>query len=482
MNSYYNRYAKNWQYVDDVYNGAGTVKSPERAKAYLKPIPSEVGKEDLYQQRLGLTHFENAFRPVVDAAVGIMQKCPAKVRFGVESDEESPPEVRELDIYGNAQNDGLAGLKRRLNHQQTLYGRCGLLLDVDTDLDGLHPRFLIHEYPATQILDGESGKWYLLDESRQRFDADKKDWADEKRWRVLGLDAGGVYYSYPLVGTAEEVEKAWQEFNLSAPPGSWEENGIVMSSYPNFKGRFCNKIPFTVCNAKSIGFDNWEIPPYIDVAYAVVDAYNADSFYRKAIVNHATPTLVLKNVALAKDAKGNELPITLGGTLQINNNNHGNGEAVIDLVQASSAGLTALKEARDSTLDVLKRISIQDLLDGAGANSSGDAIQLRMIAGTATITDIDLAGEKAIEEQLCFAAYWAGATWAEVGERISYEIDTSYSKTDFSLGEVTSLMVANAAQKLLSRQALYELIRQKANCIPDWLDNVAQFEAVEEVL
>jgi len=267
---------------------------------------------------------------------------------------------------------------------------------------------------------------------------------------------------------------------MLAPPPTWEENGIVMSSYPNFKGRFCNKIPFTVCNAKGIGFDNWEIPPYIDVACAVVDAYNADSLYRKAIVNHATPTLVLKNVQLAKDAKGNELPIALGGILQVDS--RGDNEAVINLVQASSDGLTALKEARDSTLDVLKRISIQDLLDGAGANSSGDAIQLRMIAGTATITDIDLAGEKAIEEQLCFAAYWAGATWEQVGERISYEIDTSYSKTDFSLSEVTSLMMANAAQKLLAPPVLYELIRQKAQVLPEWIDNVALLEAIEEVL
>ena len=478
MDKNYSCYAERWQYVSDVYEGACVVKSREQAKAYLKPLPSENGNEESYNLRLWLTHFENAFRPVVDAAVGIMQKCPAKVRFGVESDEESPPEVRDLDVYGNAQNDGLAGLKRRLNFAQSLFGRAGLLLDIHTELDGRRPQFVILEYPATRILDGESGKWYLLDESTERFDVDKKEWINETRWRVLGLDASGNYYSYPFVGNADQVAKAWKDFNLLEPPPTWERDGVTISSWPVFNGKKCNKIPFTVCNAKSIGFDQWENPPYLDVAYATIDAYNADSLYRKAVTNHATPTVVLKNAQLPKDANGKPLPLTLGGVVQIDGN--GAVPADVDILQANSVGLTSLKEARDSTLDALKRVAVQDLLDGAGANSSGDALQPRMMAGTAAIGEIDLAGEKAIEEQLCFAAYWAGMTWEEVGQRISYEVDTTYAKTDFSLGEITGLMLANATTKMMAAPILYDIIRQKVPGIPPWTDNLAQMEAVEE--
>ena len=38
------------------------------------------------------------------------------------------PAVRDLDIWGNKHDDRLVGLKARLNHAQTLFGRYGLWL------------------------------------------------------------------------------------------------------------------------------------------------------------------------------------------------------------------------------------------------------------------------------------------------------------------------------------------------------------------
>ncbi|MDR1269504.1 MAG: hypothetical protein LBK82_08265, partial [Planctomycetaceae bacterium] len=172
MNDYYNEYNNYWKYVDDVYVGVSRIKSAENAKTYLPLHPSEMEDESLYRMRLMLTHFDNAFRPTIDAIVGIMQKNPAKVRFGVSDNNESPKEVQELNIYGNAYKDGLTGLKSRLNHAQVLYGRAGLLLDIDDWTEGNRkPHFIIYEYPATQILDGEPDQWVLLDESTTKFDS-----------------------------------------------------------------------------------------------------------------------------------------------------------------------------------------------------------------------------------------------------------------------------------------------------------------------
>ena len=50
--------------------------------------------------------------------VGVMGKIPAKVEFG-----SADPAVRDLDIWGNKHDDRLVGLKARLNHAQTLFGR-----------------------------------------------------------------------------------------------------------------------------------------------------------------------------------------------------------------------------------------------------------------------------------------------------------------------------------------------------------------------
>ena len=83
---------------------------------------------------------------------------------------------------------------------------------------------------------------------------------------------------------------------------------------------------------------------------------------------------------------------------------------------------------------------------------------IRNSSGTASIADIDTSGARAIEEQLVFAAIWAGASAQEAGERISYTADTSYLGSKFSLGEVTSFLVVNGTQKVLSRQNQYAIL------------------------
>jgi hypothetical protein len=145
-------------------------------------------------------------------------------------------------------------------------------------------------------------------------------------------------------------------------------------------------------------------------------------------------------------------------------------------LQVSGSSLDSLKKSKDDILEGLKRVSIQDLLDRAGANASGDAIILRMIAGTSIIREIDLVGGKAIEEQLCFAARWAGATIAEAGERIAYEVDTSYADAGYTLTDIAQLMSANQATNLFSNEILYELVRKKYPMLPTYSDNLEQIE------
>ncbi len=82
-----------------------------------------------------------------------------------------------------------------------------------------------------------------------------------------------------------------------------------------------------------------------------------------------------------------------------------------------------MRAAKEELKASLRYSSIRDLLDGAGANSSSDAIRLRTESGTAAIAAADRAGARAIEEQLCFASLWAGASRDETRDRISFEAD-----------------------------------------------------------
>lgn len=423
-----------------------------------------------YRNRLSYATYENFFRATIDDIVGLMQRLAPTVAFDEADDANAPPEVVELNDYGNAQNDGFKGLKRRLNFDQTLYGRYGLLLDVVTDAEGLRPRFCISEYPAFSILDGESEggrvgasrlRWALLDESFLAFDPETKQRKEVERWRVLGLDGNGRYYQALLDGAASHK---WGRFVFESP-----ETVADHVVYPAFKGKTLDFIPFTVCNVDRLGIENWQEPPFADVARIAVANYRVDSIYKRALWNFASPTLIVSN---AKKLDG---PVSLGGALFLESGTSESAGA--SLLETSGSGLAELREAKAEIKDALKFTSIRDLLAGAGANASERALALRADSGTATVAAIDQAGARALEEQIIFAYVWAGATFDEAAKNVKFEANTSYLGDDFELSSVVQLLTANSAggSKLLSDRQLYKLIDKAAGgSLDSFEDNEAQ--------
>ena len=474
----YHRLKRNWDFVWDCYQGSDAVKQGKNARIYLPMLRREreeyerSGKTRAphYELRKSSASYENLFKPVVDDIVGIMQKNAPTVKFGVDNDEESPEEVRAIRWYGNQYNDGVTGLKHRLNFNQTLFGRYGLLLDIVTDPQGLNPKFCITEYTAPKILDGEAKKerpdrpetirWILLDESTFVFNRETKDHEFVIRWRVLGLDATGRYYQSVLESTAFEDSSEWTKFDLDSPPAE-------KTFYPMFKGRFLDFIPFTVCNVNRIGFNEWQAPPYEDVAHIAVNNYQIDSIYKQALRNHATPTLVVSNAAKESEH------VYLGGVIWAKG--AGANPVTVNLLETSGSGLAEMRQAKEYGKSALKYSSIRDLLDGAGAGASGEAIKLRTASGTANIAAMDQAGALAIEEQLVFAAIWAGATPEEAMDRITFRADTSYLGSEVQLQSVVGMIQTNQQTRTLSNEALYRLLDKAVpGVLPTYEDNEIQ--------
>ncbi|MDO4587975.1 MAG: hypothetical protein Q4C95_11880 [Planctomycetia bacterium] len=478
---FFNRFR---EFVHDCYVGSEAIKESPNSFLYL---PMQRREEDEIRKTGNMSHshyhfrkqhacYENFFKPTIDDIVGIMQKNRPAVKFGVKEASESSREVRDIEYYGNQYGDGLTGLKWRLNFNQALYGRYGLLLDVIADADGLNPRFCISEYTADKILDGESVKrnsdlqdtlqWALLDETTLKFNPQNKIWEGWPKIRVLGIDAAGQYYQAVLEGSG--CYQDWLSFDLKNPPAD-------KTIYPTFKQKTLGFIPFTVCNVNRLGINEWQEPPYMDVANIAVANYQIDSYYKRAIQNHATPTLVVCNAA--KPTEG----VYLGGVIWTQSS--GNNQVSASILETSGAGLAEMRNAKESLKNSLKYSSIRDLLDGAGANSSGEAIQLRTASGTAAIAAIDRTGAKALEEQLVFASVWSGATFAEAGDRISFEADVSYLGTDFSLQTVVSLLQANQQTQTLSRQNLYSILEKSVpGTLSSFDDNEIQLVAETDAI
>lgn len=483
----YLRLRENWSFVSDCYEGTDAIKGGKHSLVYLPMLRREMEEAQKtgmktsphYELRKSLASYENLFRPVIDDIVGIMQKNQPAIKFGVDNDDESPEEVQAIRWYGNQYNDGVTGLKHRLNFNQVLYGRYGLLLDIVTDENKLNPKFCITEYPAEKILDGEAKKerpdrpetlrWVLLDESTYIFNTERKDHEKLYRWRVLGLDGNGRYYQTVLESTGADNYTEWLKFDLNNPPAD-------RTFYPCFKGNYLDFIPFTVCNVNRIGFNEWQNPPYEDVAHIAVNNYQIDSIYKQALQNHATPTLVVSNAAKESEK------VYLGGVIWLKG--AGANAVTASLLETSGSGLSEMRGAKEYGKSALKYSSIRDLLDGAGAGASGEAIKLRTASGTANIAATDNAGALAIEEQLVFASIWAGATPEEAMERITFKADTSYLGSEVQLQSVVGMIQLNQQTKTLSNEALYRLIDKAVpGVLPTYEDNeIQKITDLEEML
>jgi hypothetical protein len=460
----------NWNYVRDCYNGVTEIKKRGKEKTYLHKFPSETDNrgDESYRLRMEMADFDNIFQTAINSMVGIMNKDKAQVRFDAGNEEITAKEVRDLDVYGNAYGDRLQGLQSRLTFAQTLVGRQGLLLDIETNQFGLEPRFVIKEYSAECILDGEVARslhtgskqlqWIVLDETTEEFDPKTKARLPITRYRILGLDEQGYYYTATIEGL--NVENEWTTFNFKKPTHHF---------YPQFKGDRLRFIPFTVCNVDRLGFDQWQMPPFIDMAYSTINAYNIDSLYKRSLVNYSSPTLVLSNMK----ATGK---LALGGVMELQSERETNSS--VTLLETSGSGLNQFSACiTQIKADALRR-TVQGMLESAGANSSGEALLLRMAAGTATIAQIHTTAQNAILEQLCYAARWTGATQDEAAERIDYKVNTTYMGNATTLSEIVGIMAANHSVdgKILSKRNLYSLLQSVSPELSSYEDNELQIE------
>ena len=210
-----------------------------------------------------------------------------------------------------------------------------------------------------------------------------------------------------------DADAQWRAFDLDRPSGE----SVV---YPSFKGATIPFVPLTVCNVERLGIAEWSRPPYLDLARLAVENYVVDSWYKMGLYFHATPTLAVCNAT--RESKN----VRLGGVVWPRS--AGAVPVTVSILETSGAGLAELRNAKSELRDTLRYTSIRDLVERSGANSSSESLRIRTTTGSASIAAIDRTGARAIEEQLCFASLWSGASLDETRRRIAYTADVSYPR------------------------------------------------------
>ena len=461
-----------WDKSYDCYVGTERIKSVERREFYLPKNPSHQRNPKRYDAFVGRAYYENVYKPTLNDIIGIMQKQNPTIAM-----EDAPEPVRALEYWGNEQNDGIRGLKERVNFMQVLFGRCGLLLDIVTDQVGRDPRFQIVEYGPHRILDGEEFrrypdsryelKWVLLDETAEVFDRFQKDWKMAEQYRVLGLDENGHYYSTVI------PQDRWNEFNIERPM-------IDPGDYPTLNGKFCEFVPFTTVNATKLGIANFQMPPFLDLADTCISMFQNSALLEQGLEFTANPTPVITGATTQERGKQkpSKSPDDLGaGTIL----NIPNPNAKVFHLEVSGSGMALIQNEIKRQKETAAMYGVRALLGSMGANASGAALELRAATGSASIASIDQAGARGVEEQIVFACSWAGMTFDQINDKIQFRSNTQYLSENITVQSL--VMLLQQSQNFLSRQTLYELLESIApGAIPDYETNLDRMDEESSLL
>jgi len=417
----YDAFRQDWQLMRHCYAGERTVK--HEGVLYLKPTPGQI-LDGMGVGQVGAQNYEAYkeravfFDYVTDAVksyMGMLHQNPAKF--------ELPPGMKSLIEKATINGESLVTLLRRINEEQLLTGRLGLLADLPFKPDPSKPMPYISLYIAESIINwddsnDDEGKnvldMVILNESS--FERQENFvWKMVEKYRLLELGE----LTQPLEGEegAEdvgvddrleeemEVESALRTYNNGV---YYVQNGSIDATpdkmtTPVLRGQTLDEIPFVMINSKDV-VSNPDVPPLLGLANLSMTIYRGEADYRNQLFLQGQDTLVIINGDLST-AEGAP-PVRVGAGASINLNNGGDAK----YIGVGSTGLPEVRLALEN--DKLRAANKSSILaagkGGMTGRESGDALRIRMAAQTATLTSIALAGAAGLEKTLKVIAQWLG--------------------------------------------------------------------------
>lgn len=371
----------------------------EAGFTYLPPTPGQVSRGleqakqpgrvayDAYRAR---AVFPNFVKQAVDSLVGVLHHKPPVI--------ELPDKMEPMRTTATNKGESLALLLRRINENQLITGRYGLLLDApDNAPAGALP--YIATYAARAIINWDDGRrdeltkqnlnLVILEESEAERQTNF-EWDHTSKFRVLIL--GDPKTNEPQGAAVFRVgvfRDAQQSFN---------EEALIT---PSLAGRTLDKIPFVFVNTSDI-VPEPDTPPLLGLSNLALTVYRGEADYRQALFMQGQDTLVVMG--------GTEESYEIGAGAHLNVPVEGGAKFIGVNSKGLSEMRTALENDRQEAADIGGR-----LLDNRnGVEASGTALNIRVSTRTASVKQVALTGAAALELILKTGAEWLGADPDEV--------------------------------------------------------------------
>lgn len=450
---------EDWVTMRDLYRGERAVKA--KGTTYLPATKGmqldgmgagKIGQEvyDAYRLR---AVFPDYVKDAVEAYIGLLHQKPPTI----ELPEALEPLRERATLYG----EPLELLLRRINEEQLVTGRCGLLLDLPLNPDPSDPMPYIALYITEAIRNWDDGEvneglaqlnLVVLDESSFKRGADF-EWTPVGKYRVLELQAGEA------AGAADSAV-----VNGVAPvyaQGVFVNDGGGAPSYdpskvnpPMIRGQTLDEIPFVFVNSKDI-VPAPDEPPLMGLARLSLAIYRGEADYRQNLFMQGQDTLVVigERKKRTEDVGVDEGAVRTGSGSMIELDEGGDAK----YVGVTSEGLSEQRQALENDRKRAETRAGQLIDARSGEKESGEALKTRVAAQTATLNQIAKTGSAALEALLKIAAKWIGAD----PEKVKVTPNLEFADFEMSGENLVKLMTARTMGAPLSKRSIHALIADK---------------------
>lgn len=462
---YLNRVGE-WVQMEDTYAGEQAVK--RKRVDYLPPTeamiqdgmstPQSIGWKD-YDAYLTRAVYHDVVKDAVKAMVGIMHMKPATIHL--------PKKLESMMDKATAQGENLQMLLRRINEQQLVKGRCGLLVEAPTGKDAASAIPYLAFYNAERVINWDAGRYeegtndlelVVIDESgnaRQGL-----TWKQERKYRVLTRGPSLVAPEGWRPSEEDQYQVAVKINELNTPV----EGDFII---PSIAGRTLSKIPFVFIGANDL-VPETEVPPLLGLSNLALAIYRGEADYRQTLFYQGQQTLVIIG--------GN----TSDSDEQVRTGNKG----VIDLkiggdakyIGVSSQGLGEMRQSLTNDKTKADSIGVAFLDVGTASDASGEALRIRVAARTTTVSSVNKAAGAGLEAALKMCAEWVG----ENPEDVKVEVQTDFADQSVAGAALLAFMQAKQLGLPLSLKSLHRSM--KANDLTEMTFEEEQDQIKEEAV
>lgn len=444
----YDRRLPEWKKMHDAYEGEDCVKS--RGKDYL-PITASMEIDGMQTGQKGLKAYEaykmRAVFPeyvteAVETFMGMLHYKPPTITL--------PAQMEPLRERATQQGETLEMLLRRINEEQLVSGRGGLLLDLPVVPDQSNPLPYIAFYIAESITNWDDGE---VDEGEARLNLvvlnetapmriDTFQWEMVTKYRVLMLgqpdvnepEGAQAQYAYGIFGNGAGMATDWAETLMQVP---------VLRGVP------LQEIPFVFFNTKDI-ISTPDKPPLLQLANLCFTIYRGEADYRQNLFMQGQDTLVVIGSMTSRDETGASDAIRTGAGAFLEVDEGGDAK----YIGVESEGLSEQRSALENDRARAANKSGQLVDTRSAQKESGDALRTRVSAQTASLQSIAKTGAAALEAILRHCAVWLGLD----PETVTVEPNLEFAEPAMTGKDVVDLMTARTMGAPLSRESVHGLL------------------------